>query len=94
MPLQVQSLTLFVSFLYGMFFEVTLYFSSNFIYHKNYVFRIISTFIFVMLHIILYFSILERINYGVVHIYAILCLFAGYIVGYYLQKWFAFHIRK
>lgn len=94
MTLQVQSLTLFISFLYGIFFEITLYFSSNLIYHRNYVFRIISTFVFVMLHIVLYFIILQHINYGVVHIYAILCLLLGYIVGYYLQRWFTFHVRK
>lgn len=94
MSLQVQSMTLFASFLYGIFFEVTLYFCSKLIYNKNYVLKVIFTFVFVMVHIILYFLILERINYGIVHIYAVLSLLLGYIVGYYLNKWFAFHLRK
>lgn len=94
MNLQVQSITLFISFLYGIFFEVTLSLCSGALYHKHYVYRLISTFVFVMLHIMLYFLILQKVNYGIVHIYAVFSLIIGYIVGYYLHRWFTFHIRK
>lgn len=94
MTLQIQSITLFISFLYGAFFELTLSLSSGMLYHKNYVYKIISTFVFVLLHIILYFLILQKINNGVVHIYAIISILIGYIVGYYLHRWFTFRIRK
>ena len=86
MILSTQISTLFFSFLYGMFFEVTLACSVKIIYHTSHIVQYIGTFLFVIFHVLFYFMILQRINYGVVHIYSIFCLVLGYITIYNIQK--------
>lgn len=86
MSLSVQMLTLSFSFLYGVFFEVTFACSVKIIYHTSRIIQYVGTFLFVIFHVLFYFLILQKINYGIVHIYSVLCLVLGYIVTYNVQK--------
>lgn len=87
MNLQVQINTLIFSFLYGIFFEITFHVTTPVIYHKINSIRYLGTFIFIILHVISYFLILQKINHGVVHVYSIFCLIIGYIASYNLKKY-------
>lgn len=86
MALNTQIVTLFFSFLYGVFFEITLLLSIKIIYNSKYIIRFIGTGLFVMFHTLLYFILVQRINQGIIHIYSVLCLIGGFIVGSAIHK--------
>lgn len=86
MDLHTQVITIFFSFLYGIFLEITLHISTKVIYHSSYFIKYIGTFMFVIFHVLLYFLILQMINYGIIHIYLIICLILGYAFSYNIKK--------
>lgn len=86
MDLYTQVTTLIFSFFYGMFFEFTLHFASKVIYHNLIVIRILGTFLFVLFHVLFYFYFLQKINYGIVHIYSVICFITGYVFFYNIRK--------
>ena len=85
MILNVQIMSLFVSFLYGFFFYLMLELLSKYIYNNKILIRVIISFLFILFHTLLYFLILMKINYGYIHIYFFICMLVGYLlckVGY------------
>ena len=80
MNLRIQLISLIVSFLYGGFFYLLLELNYKFLYSSNLVVKIVVSFLFVMLNVLLYFLILMKINYGYVHLYFFLCIILGYFV--------------
>ena len=88
MVLNLQILSFTVSFLYGIFFNLTLRISSKYIYSSFMFLKIVSSFLFVIFHTLLYFLILIHINYGYLHFYFFLFILFGYIVCQVLYKWF------
>jgi len=87
MDLSTQVITLFFSFLYGIFFELTLHGTGSLIYHKSKLICYVSTFLFIISHVILYFIILQKINYGIVHIYSIISFILGFMFMYITKKY-------
>ena len=79
MPLIIQIYSFVFSFLFGIFFEILLSINSKFIYSSNLFVKIISSIIFILFNKLLYFFIIFRINYGVLHIYFLLSILLGYI---------------
>lgn len=88
MVLNVQIVSLLVSFGYGMFFYLTLELNSRFIYAGNWFVRLVGTFLFVMLHTLLYFLILMHINCGYIHVYFFICMLVGYLMCKVVYKRF------
>ena len=88
MVLSVQVISLLVSFLYGIFFYLTLELNFRFIYCSNLFIRIVISFLFVLFHSLLYFLILMRINNGYIHIYFLLCIILGYLMCKVVYKKF------
>ena len=84
--LNIQLLSLFVSFLYGILFYVLLEINSRFLYSSSIVVRILCSFIFVLFNSLLYFIILFEINNGYVHFYFLLCLIGGYFLCKVIYK--------
>ena len=80
MVLTVQIISLVVSFLYGIFFCLTLEFNSKMIYSSNLFFKVFFSLLFIMFHTLLYFIILMYINNGYVHIYFFICILCGYLM--------------
>ena len=99
-PLNIQINTLLFSFLFGIFFSIFLNINYKFIYNNKKIYRIITSFIFVMINVIIYFIILEKINNGILHIYSIFMIIIGsifenivrkYIISIfvkYIKKWY------
>lgn len=87
MSLDTQIITLIFSFLYGIIFELTLSIVEKIIHHKSKIISYTSTFLFVIIHVIIYFIILQKINYGVVHIYSLLSLVLGYMSSAFIRKY-------
>ena len=88
MILSIQLISLGVSFIYAIFFYLTLEYSSKLIYSSHLFIRIIVSFLFVMFHTLLYFIILMKINNGYLHLYFFLCLLLGFLMCKVLYKRF------
>ena len=86
MPLINQIITIVFSFIYGILFYILLEINYKYIYTGNKLYRIIVTFLFVICNTLLYFIILRKINYGIVHIYFLSCIFTGYILSNFVYK--------
>lgn len=84
MSLTVQINTLLFSLIFGVFFSFLLFFLYKIINKLKGVYKTILTFIFVITSSLLYFMILRKINYGIMHLYNILAIVVGYIIGNYL----------
>ena len=80
MILSIQIVSFIVSFLYGMFFFITLQINYKFLYSSNLFIKIVFSFLFIIFHTLLYFVILLKINYGYIHLYFFFCLIIGYFV--------------
>ena len=86
MPLITQIYSFVFSFLYGIFFEILLSVNSKFVYSSNIFVKIISSILFVIFNTLLYFFVMFKINYGILHIYFLLCILLGYIFMCKLKK--------
>lgn len=94
MNLQMQvSLSIF-SFLYGMFFALTTTVAFRLLHHPNLWIRYLFTFGFIMLHILVYFLILRRFFYGILHPYSILLLTLGVFMEHAISSRVEIRIKK
>ena len=78
-PLKIQIISVFISYLYGIFFSILLNLNSKYIYNTKKIKKILFNFIFVFDNVLLYFIILRYINDGILHYYFILALFLGFL---------------
>jgi hypothetical protein len=81
--LKIQIYSLLYSFLFGMIFYLGLRINYKYIYDVKLVIRIIISFVFVMLNVIIFFMGLKFINNGILHLYFFLCI----LFGYYFMNW-------
>lgn len=80
MSLIVQIKTIIFSVLYGFFFYIFLCFNYKYITGKKKILKVILSFMFVVVNVLLYFICLKKINFGIFHIYEILSIIFGFIV--------------
>ena len=86
MTLKVQIFTLIFSFLFGVFFSIMLKINERFLYSDKKYERIISSFLFVIINVLIYFIILKYINNAILHPYSILAIIVGSIAEYFVEK--------
>ena len=86
MNLALQINTILFSFLFCIFFSFFLSLNEKYIYSENKIKKILITFLFVMINVLLYFIFLKKINNGIFHPYSFLLIFIGFFVGEKLQK--------
>lgn len=84
MKLDIQIITLFYSFLFGIFFELTYLFLRKYLYNKRKYVSYPFTFLFTLLFSFFYYLILERANNGILHPYSIGLTFIACIFTYSL----------
>jgi len=81
MGLELQIQTIIFSFVYGMFFSLLYNLFYRYLFCGKVVMRIIKDFIFVIAIFSLFFAGLKIINGGIIHLYFIIMLLIGFIVG-------------
>lgn len=86
MQLYTQIITLLFSFLFGIIFSIELKLNHKFIYQNNKIYKIITTFLFVLINVLLYFIGLKKINNGILHMYGLISIMIGYIFEIYVEK--------
>ena len=84
MNLKIQIISLVFSFVFGAFFGILINLNYKLIFNKNIKIRIVGTFSFVLDISLLYFFIIEKINYVILHIYFLLILLLGIYIGFTL----------
>jgi len=86
MILKIQILSLIYSFFFGVIFFLLLEVNYRFLYEGKLVYRIIISFLFVIIISLGYFLGLLKINNGIIHIYFLLSLFTGYLVSFVIYN--------
>ena len=86
MDLEIQIQSLITSFLYGMFISLTYNIFYFILYSKNKVISIVFNALFSLSLSILYFYIMLKINNAHLHIYFLLILMLGFIIGNHNTK--------
>lgn len=89
MSLKIQIISLLVSFIYGIFTFFVYNYISQFLFSTKIVNKILSNLIFVLFMTLLYFLVMVKINYAVIHPY-----FLGvFAVGFLLSRYVYFRIK-
>ena len=94
MNLKTQILVLAFSFAYGIFFSFLYEVTQKWIYEKRKLIRYPITFLFILFHVLCYFSILQKINHGIIHIYSFFMILLGFLLEEKVHKIIAIHLRK
>ena len=74
------------SFFYGIFFSFLFNLNYKFLFHHKKVIKIFFDFIFIVDMGLLYFFILEYLDYGYIHIYFLLSFFLGIFLTFSIFK--------
>ena len=86
MNINIQIYSLLFSFLYGIIFYILLEINYNFLFEGKIIYRIIISFLFVIVLSLVYFLILLKINNGIIHIYFLIVMFTGYMLSFVIYK--------
>ena len=80
MYLKIQIYSFFVSFAYGIVFNLLLELNYKLIHSSNLFIKFFISFLFIIFNFLLYFIILLYVNNGYLHFYFFLCIFCGYLL--------------
>lgn len=86
MILKVQILSLLYSFVYGILFFILLEVNYKLLYTGKIIYRIVISFLFIIIASLLYFFGLLKVNNGVIHVYFFISLFTGYLLSFVIYK--------
>ena len=86
MILKIQILSLLFSFGYGNVLFWLLKLNYKLLYEGKIVYRIITSFLFVMFISLLYFIGLLKINNGILHIYFFIAILTGYMLSFVIYR--------
>lgn len=81
MKLEIQLQSLVMSFLFGMFFSLIFNVFYKVIFKIKKYLRLIIAILFLLINTTLYFWLLVLINDGVVHVYFLISILLGFLVG-------------
>ncbi len=79
--LEIQIQSLLISFVYGMFIAFLYNYHYKFIYYKKKWLRFPFSLVFCLDATLLFFILMLKINYGLIHLYFILSAILGFILG-------------
>lgn len=88
MELKIQLLSLFVSFIFGIFLFFMVKLNYKYLFSSFNKKRIFFNFIFSLDFSLLYFLVLYYINDGILHLYFLLLIIFGFLLSYnFTKKW-------
>ena len=80
MKLNIQIDLIIFSLIYGLIFSLFLDLNYKFLHHKNIIIKYLTTIICTALGVITYFYGIQKICYGILHIYSIILIIVGFII--------------
>ena len=90
MDLKIQIFTIVYSFIYGILVAIGINLNIKYLLHKNKIFKVLFTFVFILVWSFIYFLGIRNINNGIIHPVAILVI----IVGFFLENKVANRLKK
>jgi len=84
--LAMQIKAIIFSFLYGIFTSIMVNINYKCLFHKKVIFKIVFNFIFVIDLGMLYFFLLQFIDYGYLHIYFLIVFIVGFLLSFKFCK--------
>ena len=81
MSLKYQIIIIIFSFIFGIFFGFLVNLNYKIIFNKKNIIRLLGSFFLCLDMSLLYFLIILKINYGILHIYFLFVLFLGFYIG-------------
>lgn len=94
MNLKTQIIVILFSFFYGIFFSFLLEVNQKWLYQSKRWVRYLITCLFVFVNVLFFFWILQKINYGIIHIYSFLLIIGGYVLETAFHKRIAKRFKK
>lgn len=86
MILKVQILSILFSFLYGNIIFWLLELNYKLLYEGKLFYRVVVSFLFVIVISLIYFICMIKINNGILHIYFYLILLTGYLLSFVIYR--------
>ena len=86
MNLENQIKLIIFSLFFGAFFALMIDINHKYLYESKRYFKIIFTFLFILINTILYFFALKKINEGIIHIYSIICIILGFFMEHFIRN--------
>lgn len=81
MDLEIQLQSLITSLIYGMYLSLIYNILYKYLYSNNIFIKITWNIMFSVIHALIYFQFMKLINEGIIHIYFIVLLIIGFIIG-------------
>lgn len=81
MSIKIQIISIIFSFIFGILFSLFTNLNYKYLFSKNKFYKIFFTFIYILDATLIYFLIIKKINNGVVHLYFLLFIGIGFLVG-------------
>lgn len=78
--LNIQINLIFFSLIYGLIFSLFLDLNYKLLHHKNIIIKYISTIFCTIISVITYFYGIQKICYGILHIYSLILIIIGFII--------------
>lgn len=94
MQLNIQISLIIFSILYGIFFSLFLDLSYKLLHNKNKIIKYVSTIICIIISVYIYFKGIQKISYGIFHIYSLLLIITGFILENIIHKFIEKKIKK
>lgn len=94
MSLYLQIITSVFSFLFGMAFSLFLKINYKIIYNSHKIIKILGTFLVVMISMMTYFLLLQKINNALFHIYHLFLLILGFSLSNFLLQKIVKRLKK
>ncbi len=94
MDIKTQLIIFLISFLYGFILANLAYLNYKFLQNKSNFFKFLVNLVFTLDIVFVYLVILYKINYGIFHVYFLIVLSIGFLIGYkcikYVKKGLAY----
>ncbi len=81
MTLEVQIQSLIYSLVFGMFISMIFNFFYKYLFNKRKIIKILSTELFIISSVLLYFLLLVKINNGIISYYLFISIILGFVIG-------------
>ena len=94
MDIRTQIITIFVSFIFGIIFSLQLSLTYKYLYSNKKIFKVIFSFLIVLVNTLLYFILLKKFNDGILHVYGIIFIIIGFIAEIFVKSFIVKKIHK
>ncbi len=94
MNLKTQVALIVFSFFYGFFFSIFLNINYKFIYSSNQFIKFLSSFLVIIISVLVYFVSIKKINNAILHPYSIIMVIVGFFVDICMNRIIAKKLKK